>query len=86
MIVAIIKTAFNQVGGENMIEMNDELIIAMRRFKEEFGDIVPVREMPANVTNENLIYAINDSIEQKTNILPERLGYNSLEKNKNILM
>mgnify|MGYP003495969698 CR=1 FL=1 len=51
-----------------MIEINNELITAMRRFKEMFGEIVPLRELPQNVTNEDLIAAINDSIEQNRDL------------------
>ena len=69
-----------------MIEMNNELITAMRRFQEVFGDIVPLRELPQNVSNEDLIAAINDSIEQNRDLLPERFGFEELEKNKNILI
>lgn len=69
-----------------MIEMNNELITAMRRFKEVFGDIVPLRELPQDISNEDLIAAINDSIEQNCDLLPERFGFKEFESNKNILM
>lgn len=69
-----------------MIEMNNELITAMRKFKEVFGDIVPLRELPQDTTNEDLMAAINDSIEQNCDLLPERFGFKELESNKNILM
>ena len=69
-----------------MIEMNNELITAMRRFKEVFGDIVPLRELPQDISNEDLIAAINDSIEQNCDLLPERFGFKELESNENILM
>ena len=69
-----------------MIEMNNELITAMRKFKEVFGDIVPLRELPQDTTNEDLMAAINDSIEQNCGLLPERFGFKELESNKNILM
>jgi hypothetical protein len=69
-----------------MIEMNNELITAMRRFQEMFGDIVPLLELPQDVSNENLIAAINDSIEQNCDLMPERFGFKELESNKNILM
>mgnify|MGYP000865342801 FL=1 len=69
-----------------MIEMNNELVTAMRRFKEAFGDIVPLRELPQDISNEDLIAAINDSIEQNCDLLPERFGFKELESNKNILM
>lgn len=69
-----------------MIEMNNELINAMRKFKEVFGDIVPLRELPQNITNENLLEAINASIEQNVNLLPERFGYKELDNDKNKLL
>lgn len=69
-----------------MIEMNNELITAMRKFKEVFGDVVPLREIPQDISNEDLIAAINDSIEQDYDLLPERFGFKELESNKNILM
>lgn len=69
-----------------MMEVNDELITAMRRFKEVFGEIVPLRELPQNISNEDLIAVINDSIEQNCDLLPERFSFKELESNKNILM
>ena len=63
-----------------MIEMNNELITAMRRFKEVFGDIVPLRELPQDISNEDLIAAINDSIEQNCDLLPERFYIFHLER------
>ena len=69
-----------------MIEMNNELITAMRKFKEVFGDIVPLRELPQDIANEDLIAAINDSIAQNCDLLPERFGFKELESNKDILM
>ena len=69
-----------------MIEMNNELISAMRKFKEVFGDIVPLRELPQSTTNEEVINAINESIEKKVNKLPDLFGYKKLEENKNILI
>lgn len=69
-----------------MIEMNNELITAMRKFKEVFGDIVPLRELPQDIANGDLIAAINDSIEQNCDLLSERFGFKELESNKNILM
>lgn len=68
-----------------MVVVNEELIFAMRKFKEEFGDIVPLREIPAGVSVGELICAIYDSVEQKTNLLPDRFGFGELENNKNVL-
>ena len=69
-----------------MIEINNELITSMRKFKEVFGEIIPLRELPHNIANEDLIAAINDSIAQNCNLLPERFGFKELESNKNILL
>ena len=69
-----------------MIEMNNELIDAMRKFKEVFGDIVPLRELPQCTTNEEVIIAINESIKKQVNILPVCFGYKRLEEKKNILI
>ena len=68
-----------------MIEMNNELITAMRRFKEVFGDIVPLRELPQDISNEDLIAAINDSIEQNCDLLHKRFGFKELESRQNPL-
>ena len=58
-----------------MIEMNNELISAMRKFRDTFGDVVPLREIPQTATNDDIIKAINDSLETGTNVLPEVFGY-----------
>lgn len=68
-----------------MIEMTSDLIIAMRKFKETFGDIVPLRELPSTVTTDELINVIMNSIEKNTNLLPSYFGYKDLENDKNIL-
>ena len=65
-----------------MIDMNNELSTAMRRFAIVFGDIVPLQEFPKDISNEDLIAAINDSIEQNRDLLPERFGFKELENNK----
>ena len=65
-----------------MIDMNNELSTAMRRFKIVFGDIVPLQELPKDISNEDLIAAINDSIEQNRDLLPKRFGFKESENNK----
>jgi len=72
-------------GYVGMIKMNNELISAMRKFNEVFGDIVPLREFPQSTTNEEVINAINESVESRVNKLPNLFDYNKLERNKNIL-
>ena len=69
-----------------MIEINSELISAMQKYSSVFGDIVPLRELPSDATNEELINIINESIEKNIDLLPEKYGFDELDKNKNILI
>lgn len=69
-----------------MIEMNSELISTMRKFKDTFGDIVPLRELPADTTNEDVINAVNESLSANKNLLPERFGYKDLDDDPNKLI
>lgn len=69
-----------------MVEMTNELISYLRAFQDEFGDIVPLRELPATVTTEEIIEAIKDSLEKKENTLAKRFGFDSLDNNPNILI
>lgn len=69
-----------------MVEMTNELLTYLRNFQNEFGDIVPLRELPASITTEELIEAIKISIEKKQNILPTKFGFEDLENNPDILM
>lgn len=69
-----------------MVEMTNELLTYLRNFQNEFGDIVPLRELPASITTEELIEAIKISIEKKQNILPTKFGFEELENNPDILM
>ena len=82
-------TKYNSINKKrhvDMIELNNELISAMRAFKEVFGDIVPLRELPQNVTNNDVIEAITTSIDRKTNLLPEIFGYKKLENDKKVVI
>ena len=64
-----------------MIKFTDELKEYMVKYKEQFDDIVPLRQISNAVTNEQLISAIKKSIEEDKNLLPEIFGYgNSSEK------
>lgn len=54
-----------------MIIVNYELIIAMRRFRNFFRESVPLKEISDNITNEELINAINESIDAKENLIPK---------------
>ena len=69
-----------------MFELTNELLTYLRTFQKEFGDIVPLRELPASVTTEELIEAIKVSIEKKENILPKKFGYEELAANPDILI
>lgn len=69
-----------------MIEMTNDLITAMRKFKEIFGDVVPLRELPQAASTDDVIEAIQESIEKKTNLLPSKFGYKNLEDDNNILI
>ena len=69
-----------------MVGMTNELLTYLRAFQKEFGDIVPLRELPAFVTTEELIEAIKISIEKKENILPSKFRFEELENNPDILI
>jgi hypothetical protein len=58
-----------------MITVNEELKEYMKSFKNRFGDIVPLREIPGSVTNEQLIDAIKKSMDSGENILSSEFGY-----------
>lgn len=64
-----------------MIEFNDDMKEYMFRFKKQFNDVVPLRQISTAVTNEQLIAAIKKSLEENENLLPKIFGYsNSTEK------
>ena len=69
-----------------MFDMTNELLTNLRDFQKQFGDIVPLRELPQSVTTEELIEAIKLSIEKNENILPQKFGYSELDKNRDILI
>ena len=69
-----------------MVEMTNELLTYLRTFQKEFGDIVPLRELPASVTTDELIEAIKSSIERKENILPKIFGFEELEDNPDVMI
>lgn len=69
-----------------MIELNEELINAMKLFNKRLGDVVPLRKIPPEVTNEELLNAINYSLTNNYNILPERFGYGKLDKNPDVII
>lgn len=61
-----------------MIEFNGELMESMKKFESAFHDIVPLRMIPDRVSNQELIEAIEQSLAQGKNLLPERFGYAKL--------
>ena len=65
-----------------MIELTKEAIEAMTKFKQHFGDIVPLNEIPASVSTIELVEAINRSITKNHNFLPEVFGYGVLDEDK----
>lgn len=69
-----------------MIEMTSELLSYLRAFQKEFGDIVPLRELPASVTAEEIIEAVKTSIEKKENLLPRIFEFEKLESDLDILI
>lgn len=58
-----------------MIEFNEALMASMKKFESVFHDIVPLCVIPGRVSNEELIDAIEQSLAQGKNLLPERFGY-----------
>lgn len=69
-----------------MVEMTGELITLLREFQKEFGDIVPLRELPASVTTEELVDAIKSSIENRDNIVAKKFGYKKIDNDPNIII
>ena len=69
-----------------MIDMTSDLLTYLRAFQKQFGDIVPLRELPSSVTTDELIEVIKISIQNNENILPQRFGYAELEKEPEILI
>ena len=58
-----------------MITFDDDLKKWFKLFHEQFNDGVPLRVIPEDVDNEQLIDAIKRSIEAKKNLLPVIFGY-----------
>lgn len=58
----------------------------MKRFQKEFNDVVPLRELPASISSEEIIDAIKICLDEKENLLPVILGYEELEKDKSIII
>ena len=69
-----------------MIDITNDLVIYLKAFQKQFGDVVPLRELPQSITTEELIEAIKLSIEKGENILPQKFGYDKIDKNSDILI
>ena len=50
-----------------MIEMTEDLVLAMRRFNNTFGYRVPLKKLPTDITTTDLIIAIDESISDSNN-------------------
>ena len=64
--------------------ITQELCDAIKRFQAEFGDIVPMIEIPPDVDNEELIGDIDSAIETHNNFLPGKYKYAELDENPDI--
>jgi hypothetical protein len=65
-----------------MIELNDEFQYWFDMFYEKFNDIIPLRQIPSRVTNEELFDAVKKSIEAEENLLPEIFGYKDVNPHR----
>lgn len=63
-----------------MIEFTKELLHAMQRFREQFGDIVPLQEIPPSASTKDVIDAIGQSIRKNQNLLPTIFGYRKIDR------
>lgn len=57
------------------MKLTAELYEWMDKFEEHFVAVVPLRQIPLSVTDEELILAIKESIEKGENLLPKMFGY-----------
>jgi hypothetical protein len=64
------------------MEMNEELIYWLKKFKEVFNDTVPLMQIDRGISNEELILIIKKCIDENKNLLPEFFGYDSKDVNK----
>lgn len=65
-----------------MVELTKDVLNAMQRFREHFGDMVPLRELPGRASAAELIDAIDRSIKKNQNLLPAIFGYGKLDQDK----
>lgn len=64
-----------------MVDITKEMLSCLKAFQNQFGDVVPLRELPQSVNTEDLIAAIKLSIQNNENLLPKMFGYGKLENN-----
>lgn len=57
------------------MEITKELRHYISEFYKEFGDVVPLRELPASATTEEVIDAIKLSLEAHENLLSKVYEY-----------
>ena len=55
-----------------MIKTDEKLMEYATRFKEAFGEMIPLRMLPQTIENEELFAAIDDCIERNVNDLVEK--------------
>ena len=58
-----------------MIIFDSEMKEYLDLFEKTFNDVVPLRQISFAATNEQLINAIKQSVEQNENLLPQIFGY-----------
>lgn len=69
-------------GGDIEVELTKDVMNAIQRFREHFGDIVPLQEIPGRTSAAELIDAIDRSIGKNQNLLPAIFGYGKLEQDQ----
>ena len=55
--------------------LTNELMDLIDKFEEQFDDVVPLRQIGAGVTTEELIASIQKCLNDNVNYLPEIYGY-----------
>ena len=58
-----------------MIIFDEEMKKWSKLFRAQFNDVIPLRQIPGGVENQQLIDAIKRSLEAKENLLPVIFGY-----------
>lgn len=58
-----------------MIDFNKELTEYIIGYNRTFNEIIPFTKLSVDITNEQLIDAVKQSINCKQNLLPDIFGY-----------